>query len=144
MHSLFLSVPGSPSWYSFSPNFANCLLPGSRHWFMPTTGDPTLPFTSQRPCVAEPEPEATCSSSDGPRVLKSPIILSALSSLPLNFSWLPQISPRPFPLAQTKSPIPFQTIFPALLWIFFSRLQSFQALTFFFFYLEDIFGYCHP
>ena len=43
----------------------------------------------------------------------------ALLSLPLNFLQLPQTSPRPLPLAQTKLPIPCYSTFFALAWIFF-------------------------
>ena len=45
------------------------LLPGNRLRSLPVTWDPTFPFLSQRPCVAEPE--ATSLSSAEPRALWS-------------------------------------------------------------------------
>ena len=80
------------------------LLPGSRLRSMPLTCNPTFPFLSQRPCVAEPE--ATFLSSIEPCALWSLTRPSALLSLPLNFLQLPPTSPPPLPLAQTKLPIP--------------------------------------
>ena len=79
------------------------LLPGNRLWFMPITWDPTFPFLSQRPCVAEPE--ATSLSSAKPRALWSLTRPFSLPSLPLNFLRLPPISPHPLPLVQTKLPM---------------------------------------
>ena len=76
------------------------LLPGNRLRSMPLTCDPTFPFLSQRPCVAEPD--ATSMSSAEPRALWSLTRPFALLSLPLNFLR----PPRPLPLAQTKLPIP--------------------------------------
>ena len=84
--------------------FPTVLLPGNRHRSMPLTCDPTFPFLSQRPCVAEPE--ATSLSSAEPRALRRLTRPFALLSLPLNFLRLPPSSPRPLLLAQTKLPIP--------------------------------------
>ena len=75
-------------------------LPGNSLRSMPLTCDPTFPFLSQRPCVAEPE--ATSLSSAEPRALRS---LTHRFALSLNFMRLPPTSPRPLPLAQTKLPI---------------------------------------
>ena len=75
-------------------------LPGNRLRSMPLTCDPTFPFLSQSPCVAEPE--ATSLSSAEPRALWS---LTHPFALPLNFMRLPPTSPRLLPLAQTKLPI---------------------------------------
>ena len=104
VHSLLRSIAGSPSSSSYSLISPTALLPGNRLRSMPLTCDPTFPFLSQRPCVAEPE--ATSLSSTAPRAWRSLIRPSALLSPPLNFFWLPPTSPRPLPLAQTKLPIP--------------------------------------
>ena len=93
------------------------LLPGNRPWSMPLTCDPTFPFLSQRPCLAEPK--TTSLSSAEPRALWSLTRPFVLFFLPLNFLRLPPTFPRPLPLAQTKLPIPCQSIFLALAWIFF-------------------------
>ena len=79
------------------------LLPGNRLRFMPLTWDPTFPFLSQRPCVAEPE--ATSLSSAQPRALWSLTRLFSLFSLPRISLRLPPILPHPLPLAQTMLPI---------------------------------------
>ena len=73
------------------------LLPGNRLWSMPLTEDPTFPFLSQRPYVAEPE--ATSLSSAEPRALWSFTRFFAQLSLPLNFLRLPPTYPRSLPLA---------------------------------------------
>ena len=78
--------------------------PGNRLRSMPLTRDPTFPFLSQRPCVAESE--TTSLSSAEPRALWSLTCPSALLSLPLNFLRQPPTFPRLLPLAQTKLPIP--------------------------------------
>ena len=83
--------------------FPTVPLPGSRLQSMPLTWDPTFPFLSQKPCVAEPE--ATSLSSAVPCARKSLISPALLSPL-LNFLRLPPTSTRPLPLAQTKLPIP--------------------------------------
>ena len=80
------------------------LLPANRLRSMLLTCDPTFPFLSQRPCVAEPE--ATSLSSAEPRALRCLTRPFALLSLPLNFLRLSPTSPRPLPLVQTKLPIP--------------------------------------
>ena len=69
------------------PPLLTVLLPGNRLRFMPLTWDPTFPFLSQRPCVAEPE--ATSLSSAEPRALWSLTRPFALLSLSLNFLRLP-------------------------------------------------------
>ena len=79
------------------------LLLGNRHRSMSLTWDPTFPFLSQRPCVAEPE--ATSLSSAEPRALWSLTCSFALLSLSLNFLRLPPTFPHSLPLAQTKLPI---------------------------------------
>ena len=79
------------------------LLPGNRLRSMPLTLDPTFPFLSQRPCIAEPE--ATSLSSAELRSRRSLTRFSALSSPPLNFLRLPPTFPPPPPLVQTKLPI---------------------------------------
>ena len=61
-------------------------------------------FVSQRPYVAEPE--APYLIFDRLHVPKRNVPLSAVSSIPLNFSRLPQTSLHPLPLGHTKSPIP--------------------------------------
>ena len=73
------------------------LLPGNRLQSMPLTWDPTFPFLSQRPCVAEPE--ATSLSFAEPRAPLSLTRLFALLSLPLNFLRLPPTSTCPLKLA---------------------------------------------
>ena len=80
------------------------LLPGNRLRSMPLTCDPTFPFLSQRPCVAEPE--AISLRSAEPRAPRSFSRPFALLSLPLNFLQLPPTFPCLLPLAQTKLPIP--------------------------------------
>ena len=117
------------------------LLPGNRLQSMPLTYDPRFLFLSQRPCVAEPK--ATSLSSTEPHVLRSLTRPFALLSLSLNFMRLPQTSPRPLPLAQTKLPIPCYSIFLALAWIFSSHLQFVLVFTFLSFHLDDIFHYSH-
>ena len=84
--------------------FPTVLLPGKRLRFMPLIWNPTMPFLSQRPCVAEPE--ATFPSSAKSHALWSLTRPFALLSLPLNFLRLPPTFPPPSPLAQTKLPIP--------------------------------------
>ena len=79
------------------------LLPGNRLRSTPLTSDPTFPFLSQRPCVAEPE--ATSLSSAEPHALWSLTRPFAVPSLPLTFLRLSPTSPHPLPLAQTKLPI---------------------------------------
>ena len=102
------------------------LLPGNRLWSMPLTCDPTFPFLSQRPCIAEPE--ATSLSSAEPRARKSLTRLFALLSHSLNFLRQPPTSPRPLPLAQTKFPISCQSTFLALAWILFVTFSIFPGL----------------
>ena len=80
------------------------VLPGSRFRSMSLTWDPTFPFLSQRPCVAEPE--ATFPSSAKPRALRSLTCLSANPFHPLNFLRLPPTYPHLLPQVQTKLPIP--------------------------------------
>ena len=77
-------------------------LPGSWLWSLPTTSDLTFLSLSQRPCVAEPE--TTFPSFAESRALRSHIPLSLPPSPPLNLSPLPQTSPRPLLLVQTKLP----------------------------------------
>ena len=84
--------------------FQIVLLPGNRLRSMPLSCDPTFPFLSQRPCVAESE--ATSLSSTVPRAWRSFIRPFALFSPSLNFMRLPITFPPPLPLAQTKLPIP--------------------------------------
>ena len=55
VYSLLRSVAGSFSSSSSSPIFSTVFLLDSQLWSMPLTLDPTFPFLSQRPCVAEPE-----------------------------------------------------------------------------------------
>ena len=71
----------------------------NRLWSSPTTWDSTFLSHSQRSCVAEPE--AAFLSSAEPCALRSLTRPFAPSFL-LNFSRLPQTSPRFLPLAQTK------------------------------------------
>ena len=80
------------------------LLQRCRHRYTSITGVIAFPLLNRRPCVAEPK--ATFPSSDGTRALRSLIPLSAIFFLPQNFLRLPQTSPRPLPLAQTKSSNP--------------------------------------
>ena len=70
-------------------SFPTALLPRSRHRSM----------LIRRSYFSVFQPEATCPSFDETLALRSFIPLSALPFLPLNFSWLPQIAPRPLPLA---------------------------------------------
>ena len=84
--------------------FPTVLLQENRLRSTPPYEDPTFPFLSQRPCVAEPE--ATSLSSAEPRALWSLTRPFALLSLSLNFLRLPPTFPHPPPLAQTKLPIP--------------------------------------
>ena len=65
------------------------------------------------------EPEATSLSSAEPRALWSLTRPFALLSFSLNFFRLPPTFPPPPPLTQTKLPIPCQSTFLALAWIFF-------------------------
>ena len=81
------------------------LLPGNRFRSVPLTWDPTFPFLSQRPCVAEPE--ATSLSSAEPRAPWSLTRPFALLSVSLNFLRLPPTSPHPLPLSHTMLPIPW-------------------------------------
>ena len=67
-------------------------------------------------------------SSDGPRALRSLITLSATTSLPQNVSQLPRTSHRSLPLVQTKSPIPCQSTFLVLAWIFVFIFSIFPGL----------------
>ena len=78
------------------------LLPGNRLWSMPLTCDPTFPFFSHRPCVAEPE--ATSMSSAEPHAPWSLSRPFAFLSPPRNFLRMPPIFPRPLPLPQIKLP----------------------------------------
>ena len=91
-------------------------LPRDWLWSSTNNGDLTFLFFSQSSWVTETE--ASCPSSPELCVLRSLIRLSAPLS-PLNFSWLPRISPRPLPLVQTKLSIPSESTFLALAWIFF-------------------------
>ena len=102
------------------------LFPGNRLRSMPLSCDPTFPFLSQRPRIAEPE--ATSLSSAEPRALWSLTGRFALLSLPLNFMQLPPTFPPPLPLAKTKLPIPCKSIFLALAWIFFFPSSIFPDL----------------
>ena len=115
------------------------LLPGNRLRSLPITGDTTIPFLSQRPCVAEPE--ATFPSSAEPRSRRSLTRLSALLSPRMNFLRLPPTFPRPLPLGQILS----YAKAPSSLWLGFSspHLQSFLVFAFLSFHLEDIFYYFH-
>ena len=83
--------------------FLTALLPRNRLRSIPLTRDPTFPFFSQRPCVAEPE--ATSLSSGEPRALWSLTRPFALLSHLLNFLRLPPTLPHSLPLAQIKLPI---------------------------------------
>ena len=85
------------------PTSPTVLLTGNRLQSMPLTCDPTFPFLSQRPFVAEPE--ATSLSSAEPPALWSLTRPFALLSLSLNFMQQLPTSPRPLPLVQTKLPI---------------------------------------
>ena len=67
----------------FLLTYLTVLLPGNRLWTSSLTWDPTFPFFSQRPCVADPE--ATFLSSAMTRARRSLIRPSALLSPPLNF-----------------------------------------------------------
>ena len=86
----------------------------------------TFPFLSQRPCVAEPE--ATSLSSAEPCALWSLTCPFALPFLLRNFLRLPPTSPHPLPLVQTKLPIPCQSTFLALAWIYFFTSSIFLGL----------------
>ena len=105
LYTLFfaLSLAHLPRLRSFLTS-PTVLFPGNRLRSMPLTWDPTFPFLSQRPCVAEPE--ATSLSSAEPRAQWSLIRPFALLSLSLNFMRLPPTFPPPPSLAQTKLPIP--------------------------------------
>ena len=100
VHSLLHSIAGSPSSSSSFSNFPTVLLPGNRLRSMPITCDPTFPFLSQRPCVAEPE----ATSSELRQVTCSVESHSSFCSLslPLNFLQPPTTSPCTLPLVQTK------------------------------------------
>ena len=93
VYSPLRSVAGSSPHLPSFLTFPTAPFPRSRHRSSPTTWDAIFFSPSQRPCVAEPE--ATFPSSAKPRIVKSLI----RPSPPLNFSRLPQISPRPPPLA---------------------------------------------
>ena len=77
--------------------FLTVLLPGSQLRSTPTTWDSTFLFSSQRPCLAEPE--TTCPSSAEPSALRSLIRPFALLFPLLNFSRLLKTSARPLLLA---------------------------------------------
>ena len=68
------------------------LSPRNRLWFLPTTWNFTYLSPSLRSCAAEFLD--TCLSSAEPRILRNLIDLSAPLSPALNFSRLPQTSPR--------------------------------------------------
>ena len=75
-------------------------LPGNRLWSMPLTCDPTFPFLSQRPCVAESE--ATSLSSAEPRAVWSltrPFALLSSNLSSLHCHW-----PRKSCLSHAKAP----------------------------------------
>ena len=122
--------------------FPTVFLPGSWYRFKPTNRDLTFLSPSQTPCVAEPK--ATCPSSDGPRGLKSLILLSALFSLSrsLHGRHKPFIIHchwhRQSRLSHAKA--------SSSLWHKFSssHIQSFLVLTFLFFHLEGIFYCSYP
>ena len=80
VHSLLCSVADSSSLLLTS---LTVLLPVNRLWYLPISRDPTYPFLSQRPCVAEPE--ATSPSFSEPHALRSLTHTSVLPSLLLNF-----------------------------------------------------------
>ena len=90
--------------FSSSSNFPNCSSPMRSASVFADYRRSHFLSPSQRRCVAEPE--ATFPSSAKPRALRSLTHPFALLSPPLNFLRLPQTSPRPLLLAQTKLPIP--------------------------------------
>ena len=108
---------------------------------MPLTQDPTYPFLSQMPCVAEPK--ATFLIFAEPCALWNLTRPSAFFLFLLNFLRLSPTSLPPLPLAQTK--FLFYTKAPSSLWHEFSslHLQSFLDVAFCSFHLEEIY-YSHP
>ena len=101
VYSFLRSAAGSSS---SSPNFPNCSSPRES---APVFADYlTSHFSASRPKALRSRVRDYLSSSMEPRALRILIPLFADLSSPLNFSWLPQTSPRPMLLAQIKSPIP--------------------------------------
>ena len=84
------------------------------------------PKGKERPCVAEPE--ATFPSSAVPCALRSPIRLFCSPFFPTEYSRLPQTSLRLLPLAQTTLPIPCESVFLNLTWIFSFTFSIFSSL----------------
>ena len=134
------SVAGSSS---SSPNFPNCSSPREsasvftdylRSHF--SVSQPKVLHSRARGYVSELR-RATCPEESH---------LSFCSPFPtLNFLRLPPTSPHPLPLAQTKLPIPCQSIFLALAWIFFFTFsKSFLVFVFLPSIWKDIFHYSHP
>ena len=97
--------------------FPTVLLPRSRHRTTRSIGYLTFLSLAQRPCIAESE--ANCPSSNGSHTSSNLISLCALSSLPPNFSRLPQISHRPLPLAGFRP----DGLLSIKFFIFFSSFQ---------------------
>ena len=97
VHSLLRSIAGSPSSSSSSPKFPDCSSPRE---------SASVYAAYLRSHFSVSQPEATSLSFAEPRSRRSLIRPSALLSHLLNFLRLPQTSPRPLPLVQTKLPIP--------------------------------------
>ena len=103
VHSLLRSIAGSPSSFSFSPNFPNCFSPREsasvyaayqRLHF--SVSQPNALRSRARGCLSELRratfPEESHSS------FCSPFFIT-------NCLWLPPTPPQPLPLAQTKLPV---------------------------------------
>ena len=124
VNSLLRSIAGSPS---SSPNFPNCSSPREsalvyaaylRSHF--SVSQPKALPSRARGYLSELR-RATCSE-------ESHSSFGSLLSHLLNFLRLPPTSPRPPPLVQTKLPIPCQSTFLALTWIFFFTFSIFPGL----------------
>ena len=113
VYSLLRSVAGSSFSFSFSPNFPNCCSPRKSdsvfaHYLRPQ-------FSIFQSKAQQGRARGYLSK---PRVLKSLTRPFVHPSPKLNFLRLSPTSPRPLPLVQRKLPIPCQSTFLALAWIF--------------------------
>ena len=126
VHSFLRSIAGFPSSSSSSPNFPNCSSP--RESASVYAAYLRSHFSVSQPKFLRSRARGYLTELRQARAMWSLTCPFALLSLPRNFLRLPPTFPRPLPLTQTKSPIPCQSTFLALAWIFFSTSSTFPGL----------------
>ena len=104
VYSLLRSIAGSPSSFSFSPNFPNCSSP--RESASVYAAYLRSHFSVSQPKTLRSRARGYLSELHRARCRRSFTRPSALLSPPLTFLQLPPIFPPPLPLSQTKLPVP--------------------------------------